>query len=76
MKNADGSSCAAFKNMGGKWRESWWLYKFDKGMCGEDVCRTEEESMRIKYASDSDNAGEDGIIAGCPLQARIYPFGR
>ena len=73
-KHDDGSSCAAFKNIGGDWRESWWTYGFDKGVCGKDVCRTGEESMRVKYASDSDNAGEDGIIAGCPLQVGIEAF--
>ena len=58
-KNDDGSYCEAFKNVGDP--EYKWLYQFDKT----------GDSMRVKYAVDGDKAGEDGRVAGCPLQARI-----
>ena len=58
-RNKDGTFCEAFKDMGN--RDWMWLYKLDKT----------GDSMRVKYAVDGDTAGEDGRIAGCPLQARV-----
>ena len=61
--NDDGSSCDAFKDIGPyDWKYKW---TFD-----DDYA----DSMSMKYVKDNDDGktGEEGRIAGCPLQVMIH----